>query len=164
MDFTSLRVRKLALPIKHHIKKIQIEQKPWKTKIWVRCFFSTTPATLFSLSKESTANGYFIKPFNFFVVALFKYLIQNWMLQLSTNVHSSAFTVIQDLFCQRKNVNVLKIPLDAIVFKFYILYLLLLTPSHFCNGVTWKWHWMHWKSWQALSGWVSGSSTKPRPT
>lgn len=98
--------------------------------------------------------------FNFFVVALFKYLIQNWMLQLSTNVHSSAFTVIQDSFCQRKNVNVLKIPLDAIVFKFYILYLLLLTPSHFCNGVTWKWHWMHWKSWQALSGWVSGSSTK----
>lgn len=38
MDFASLRVRKLALPIKHHIKKIQIEQKPENLKYEVDFF------------------------------------------------------------------------------------------------------------------------------
>lgn len=61
MDFAGLRVRKPAPPIKHHIKKIQIEQKR-KKKVF---FFPTTAAPFFSPSEERhSQQSKFVSAFN----------------------------------------------------------------------------------------------------
>lgn len=53
MDFAGRRVRKLALPIKHHIKeKLQIEEKPENLKCGV---FLPQLQQHFSPTKEPTA-------------------------------------------------------------------------------------------------------------
>lgn len=81
MDFAGLRVRKPAPPIKHHIKKIQIEQKRKKR------FFSFPQQQLlfFSPSEERhSQQSKFVSAFN--VAAI-------------TRVNSSEVIVTEDSFC-----------------------------------------------------------------
>lgn len=77
MDFAGLRVRKPALPIKHHMKKIPIKQK--RKKFF---FFPTTAAPFFHHLRKGTVNS--------------QNVFQHLMLQLLIHVNSSEFIVIED--------------------------------------------------------------------
>lgn len=59
MDFVCLRVRKVALPIKQHIKKIQIEENPGNQNFVPH---RSSSGSYNSNSLRTSVNNYLIKP------------------------------------------------------------------------------------------------------
>lgn len=143
MDFAGLRVRKLALPIKHHIKKPSRSKKNLKT--WNVGFFSHNSSNLFFLQK-GRINSSFIKPVVYLLVVSL------------SKAHSSSSQRMY--FVQWRNV---EHPFDIVVLSFFTYAVLIsadidasFTPLCWCDeektpNVSKR------EQTSDVSGWVSGS-------